>query len=1177
MKKGLVLSSVTLALFFLSSVVGADIGSLLLSKDAEAGRDRSKAARAFAGGRSVGAATYRSPGALRKVVISSDDAEGLAFAGSSGAVELGDYGSFRLYAMNQTSLDLLTSARRSGSRRGAVAPSVQSLNGPAGGSPSSDVIDGIASPVVRDDLNVLLLRSGAIDTTAEDAPGRFLGLGRAASGKGTGLKNISQAGAKLGGARLRLVQFVGPVKREWLERLRASGLDPIAYVPNNAYLVRAGSSATEQLLKASREGGDFVQWEGPFVEEYKIHPGLRAAMKEEGDREVTVAVQFARGRDGSPASDLEAAKRMASSLVLDSYDVLSFTNLKMRMSARRISELASLGDVINIEPWAAPELYDERSSQIIAGELSPDGKEARGPGYLAWLQARGFASRFNFAIDITDTGMDKGSTLANNLHPDFLDAAGQSRVVYARDYTSELDPGDGAGHGTINMSIAGGSNSSSSASMRDSSGFNYGLGVAPFAMLGSSKIFQSTGRFDLVEPYSKLISEAYRDGARISSNSWGSGTNEYTIDSQEYDTRVRDAVPGQPGNQEIVILFAAGNAGAGGRIGSPGTGKNVISVAASESFRKDGLDGCGVENADADSALDIAFFSSGGKLNDGRMKPDISAPGTHIQGAASQHPDFDGGGVCGQDFGKPYFPAGQTLYTWSSGTSHATPAAAGAAALVRQHFVSRGQEPSAALIKAVLVNTTTYMTGELAAGDLPHPRQGWGLMSTGRALDNQPKIFVDQTHTLSESGQEFVLTGTITDPSQPFRVTLAWTDVPGLAVFAPWVNDLDLQVVVDGKVFAPNDFSGDVSQSGAAQPNTKDNIESVWLPAGTSGTFVVRVRASNIAGDGIPGNGDATDQDFALVIYNAERKDVPVLTRTGGAVTAGGDGFVNPGESASISFSLGNASPFALTGGEATLVSETQGVTVTSGVIDVPDIPSGATRDVPLPFTFTVDGSVACASVIHLNLDVSGQGFVSRVPVTVRVGTAAPVTLLEDDVDSGTTAWTHGSSVKKKKNRIDTWVISEKRFHSGSKAWFTPNLGKITDAFLDSPPLAIPANGKEMLLTFFHTYEFEPGGFDGGVIEISEAGGKFEDLGQHIIKGRYNGEVQDFVENPLKGRPGWIGGRHGEFQPVVVDLSSFAGKTVVIRFRIGTDSTIKGLGWYIDDIRLDGISVNCGS
>ena len=51
-------------------------------------------------------------------------------------------------------------------------------------------------------------------------------------------------------------------------------------------------------------------WQGDFKPEYKIHPALMTAMKEEG--EVTVAVQFAKSRDRSEAQDLLAVRKIAS-------------------------------------------------------------------------------------------------------------------------------------------------------------------------------------------------------------------------------------------------------------------------------------------------------------------------------------------------------------------------------------------------------------------------------------------------------------------------------------------------------------------------------------------------------------------------------------------------------------------------------------------------------------------------------------------------------------------------------------------------------------------------------------------------------------------------------------------------------------------------------------------------
>ena len=1110
--------------------------------------------------------SYRSSGKLHKAVIPGDDFESLARAISGGAIQIADYGSYKLLAMDVSAL------RRSEESERATLSSLA----------DSKLSDSDDSIVVRDDFNLLLLRSGAIDTTdAAAAQGAFVGMGRSASS--FGLQAASPSSDQVSGrpGQLRLVQFIGPVKKSWVQELEASGLEIIAYVPNNGYLVRGDENERASLRNrnslAEARGEGFIQWEGLFLDEQKIHPALNEAINAPRG-EITVAVQFAPAKTTKQLrddSDVKLARKLASRVLVDSYSVLNFSNLRIKIDASRLGDLAALTSVINIEPWNPPQLLDERSSQIVAGEVTADRTAARGPGYVAWLAAHGFASNFSFAIDFSDSGVDRGFTTPDKLHPDFLDSNRQSRLLYARDYTSELDAGDVQGHGTINMSIAGGANTSADSNSRDSSGFNYGLGVAPFALLGSSKIFQSNGAFDLIEPYTKLVSDAYRDGARIISNSWGEASNTYSIDSQEYDSRVRDAVPDQPGNQETTICFAAGNTGFPKLISAPSTAKNVISVAAGENSRKDGTDGCNVKDADADNALDIAFFSSGGPCDDGRMKPDITAPGTHIEGAASQHPMFDSTGVCGPNSLELYFPKGQTLYTWSSGTSHSTPQVAGAAALVRQFLIGKGENPSAALVKAILLNTTTYMTGELAGGDLPQARQGWGLVNVGRAFDSTPKFYVNQTETFVDSGQQFLITGEVKDPSQPFRVTLAWSDAPGFSGAAPWVNNLDLEVTINGQVYRGNNFSGQESKPGG-DADTKNNVEAVWLPAGTVGAFTVRVRATNIAGDGVPSNGDLTDQDFALVVYNGEKKDVPVATIGGVTISGGSDAFADPGETVSMRVNISDVSQIALTAGHGTLTSTTTGVSVTNGSIDFPNIASGQSAEGTTPFTFTLAGNVACGSVINFVIDVASQGSLSRIPFSLRVGKTQSADFFVDEIESGESKWTHASGIKKKKFREDTWVISGKRVHSGSSAWFTPDLGtKVVDAHLDTLPIQLPSDGRGLQLVFFHTFEFERGTFDGGVLEIS-SGGDFEDLGPKIVKGPYNGMIREFTSNPLAGRSGWVEGRLGTFQQVTVDLSSFAGKTVTIRFRIGTDIDGKGLGWYIDDISLRGDRVTCG-
>jgi hypothetical protein len=405
-------------------------------------------------------------------------------------------------------------------------------------------------------------------------------------------------------------------------------------------------------------------------------------------------------------------------------------------------------------------------------------------------------------------------------------------------------------------------------------------------------------------------------------------------------------------------------------------------------------------------------------------------------------------------------------------------------------------------------------------------------------------------------------------------VTLAWTDAPGFSGAAPWVNNLDLEVIISGQVYRGNNFVGEESQPGG-NADTKNNVEGVWLPAGTVGAFVVVVRAANIAGEGVPANADSTDQDFALVVYNGERKDVPVASVASVTIAGGSDAFADPGETVSMRLSVSDLSPIALTTGRGTLGTATTGVTVTGGVVDFPNIAPGQTAEATTPFTITLAGNVACGSVIDFVVDVTSQGSMSRVPFKVRVGKAQSAEFFSDAVESGESQWTHASGIKKKKHRLDTWVISGKRKHSGASAWFTPDPGtKVIDAHLDTVPIALPTDVRELQLVFFHTFEFERGTWDGGVIEIS-SGGDFEDLGPKILDGRYNGTIRDFTGNPLTGKAGWVEGRLGTFQEVVVDLSSFAGKTVTIRFRIGTDQNGKGLGWYIDDVSLRGERVSC--
>lgn len=779
----------------------------------------------------VPAISYINRASRHKLILSSEDVDVYNdLASRSAIVEEIDYVSFKLVIVDEEILG------------GRAA--LQALSAP-----------------VRDDQNVILFNGYPLDTTRpEETVAKIPDDLRQTDM----IDALSRNSRPQGG--LYVVQFVGPIKDKWLDHLKSTGVEIVTYMPSNAYIVRASASAGLALIRL-RNKQSFVQYLGDYEPVYRLSPRMRDMIGGPADKLVDVTVQVIAGRGST--NTINRLKEIASEFI-GSHRVLNYHNVRLKVAAAQLAEIARMDNVYAVEERGMLHRFDEIQGQIVAGNLS--GNLPSGPHYLLFLSNAGFSSsQFgSFAVNVVDDAYSISG------HPDLP----ASRIAF------ENNPfnlgGLQAGHGFLNAHIVGGFNDGTGSSVEDANGFNYGLGIAPFARVGVTAIplfarDQNGVPLPLPDPQSSVDWEnvAYGQGARISTNSWGDPSiSHYDARAQEYDRIVRDAQPGTPGLQQMIEVFAVGNDGrqGAGTVHSPATAKNVISVGASESVRQIGIDGCQFRNDIADSANDVAAFSSRGPVNDfvgepgfvdGRVKPDIMAPGTRIVAGVPQ-PDYTGEGVCDK-----YFPAGQMLYGLSSGTSQAAPAIAGAAALVYQGFINGGLTlPSPAMMKAFLMNSTTYLTGQGANDTLPSNNQGMGRLDLTRAFNGQARMFWDQHVTLNSSGQIFQVSGSVHIGPRPFRVTLAWTDAPGTVNGAAYVNNLDLEVTINGVTYRGNVFSGENSVSGG-NADIRNNVESVFLPAGTVGNFTVKVIARNIAGDGVPGNGDTTDQDFALLISNA--------------------------------------------------------------------------------------------------------------------------------------------------------------------------------------------------------------------------------------------------------------------------------------------------------------------
>jgi subtilisin family serine protease len=632
-------------------------------------------------------------------------------------------------------------------------------------------------------------------------------------------------------AGLFLVQFQGEVQPQWKEQLETMGVQLLRYVPDDAYIVRLNGVRLSQLRSIS-----FVKWVGPYKMEHKIHTGLQGQMRAgktglQLTNTIGVSILFSPRATGQEIGEI---RRMVGGKVQESH-LRQGMVLRGVISPANLNTLAQSSAVLWVEPAPKMKLVDEVSSKIIGGD---DGLT----GTFTTTQQLGYTGA-GVTVAVADSGLHNGD--AATMHPDLF-----GRVDAFLFYGGLTDAADEHSHGTHVAGIIAGNAATGEA---DENGSLYGLGVAPESHLVAQRIFDGAGNYFAPPSYETLTRDAVRNGADIGSNSWGDDTQgRYDISAAEFDELVRDADALTSGDQPYILEFSAGNAGPGLQtIGSPAVAKNVIASGATESTRDEFI-------IYGDGPDYMADFSSRGPCEDGRIKPDVVAPGTWISSAKSASATDE----------NAWSPISDN-YIYMGGTSQAGPHVSGAAAVFVQYYRSQhtNATPSPALVKAALINSAVPLDEIGGTGPIPNEDEGWGLVDLTEIIGS-PKVYdyVDQTTTLS-TGQIFEHRTFIRDTSEPLRITMAYTDEPGFPGAIPaLVNDLDLEVVApDGAIYRGNQFDAGESVPNAPSADRINNVEAVYITTPTPGEYIVRVRARNVVQDARVETG-AVDQDFALVI-----------------------------------------------------------------------------------------------------------------------------------------------------------------------------------------------------------------------------------------------------------------------------------------------------------------------
>lgn len=653
------------------------------------------------------------------------------------------------------------------------------------------------------------------------------------------LQQVGLMSAEVPVTGLYLVQFTGPVKPEWRDQLRNLNVELLRFVPEDAFIAHC-NSVLMQKLRALR----FVRWLGPYEPRHRIDSRL-SYITNNAPPKTRLRIKMIL----SPLATPREADQLARTLADHTKPTFFKFGCTVSGSATpdQLALLARSPLVLWIEPAPRMRLLDEIATKIVCGDDFESGT-------MAVVHQLGYDGS-GVIVAVPDSGFDTGDP--EFIHPDL-----EGRIDAFFAYGGLSDAADEHSHGTHVAGIIAGN---AATGEQDDLGFFYGLGVAPAAHLIIQRIFDGLGEYYPPDSFAELTQDAVRNGAVIGSNSWGDESQgRYDISAAEFDALVRDADPQTPGEQQFILEFSAGNSGPGRQtINTPAVAKNVIATGACQNSRPEFF-------IYGDGPEVTADFSSRGPCEDGRIKPDLMAPGTWIASLKSRYASDLFAWATVDEY-----------YIFQGGTSQAGPHVSGAAALFVEYYreTHGGATPSPALVKAALINSAddmgvAYVVDEEGnvetvgdTGPVPNRDEGWGRVNVENLIAGDRRyVFLEQGRGLKTGDvwERQVVVG----PNAPLKVTIVYTDVPGLPAAVPaLVNDLDLEVIgPENDLYRGNVFVNGESAPNSGSPDSINNVEAVHLASPKPGDYLVRVYARNVPED-VHGRRDAVpEQDFALVI-----------------------------------------------------------------------------------------------------------------------------------------------------------------------------------------------------------------------------------------------------------------------------------------------------------------------
>lgn len=637
------------------------------------------------------------------------------------------------------------------------------------------------------------------------------------------------------------IELAGPPLETWKEQLEKHNIELIERVGQNIYRAKVQDASVLDTL-------NFVHSHRPYHVEDKSLIVQKSIARELDPFALTVKIVG--------TYDIRLCKNantghLISFLKEKGIKILKWSDRKVRALLTSEEEILMLGkrdEVYGIEEYVKPVLHNEFARQLL--HIDVDDKEK-------------FINNINLTgegeiVGVADTGID-------HEHPDLAD-----RLLEAKAWGRENDCSDPNGHGTHVAGSIVGNGSASEGRIR---------GMAPGAKLFFQSVLDADGGIGgLPHDLRELFLEAYNAGVRIHNNSWGSATeSEYRFNSLEVDEFIYD-------HKDMLLVISSGNEGTSFQprncnpgfidwlsLGSPATAKNALTVGASRSARKTGgfstltygqawpdkypeepILNAGISG---DPECMAGFSSRGPCGNESRIKPDVVAPGTDIASTRSALAPIT-------NFWGPY--PNNRQYAFMGGTSMSAPIVTGFAVLVRQYLRTEKKcaSPSAALLKAIIINSTRKLNGADSLADhdyLPNFHQGFGCVDMLNILPSKKSEglklnFLDTWQQkdlqFTATGQRFLFRFDLNE-GLPLKLCLCWTDPPGRGL----QNNLNLLLMHVGRNIR---WVGNEQVPRMITAFDRDNnVEIIRIDDPYDGEYRLVVQANNLL---------VTGQDFALAV-----------------------------------------------------------------------------------------------------------------------------------------------------------------------------------------------------------------------------------------------------------------------------------------------------------------------